>query len=426
MLDDEFALLAFRWVKASHFTTEPLGWFYKAMLDYYGTYDRVITPMAIREAVRFLDADRSRRYGHEVDLILASDALPEAPFLKAKLAEFVKQAIFVAAHSESRELFNRGQLDEAYGVMATAQDEIQDVTFETVDRIWLMDSLPERQRERMQAAIDLTSMPITTGIPQLDEKTDGGVHPGELWAVLAYAKRCKTTFLINQGFNATRVHHIPTVHFILEGRGHVIASRYDACFSQSLYSAVRQGAMAGDSYRRLQEEYTMLRKLLVIRTINEWDVTILDIQAELSYLKNKGFVPGAMVLDYMDLGRARDARVDSELQHQLAFARDTKKLVNNTGLRAWSAWQAQRPKPGAHTREHVLTSASVADAYAKVRIVNSYGSLNATDEEMENGEMRVFWEGHRDAAVNGLWRISNDLARMRMITGLPERVERGE
>ena len=58
----------------------------------------------------------------------------------------------------------------------------------------------------------------------------------------------------------------------------------------------------------------------------------------------------------------------------------------------------------------------MADAYAKVRIVDAYGSLNATDEEMKQGRMRVFMEGHRDAPINQLYTIHNDLSRMTMIT----------
>ena len=75
-----------------------------------------------------------------------------------------------------------------------------------------------------------------------------------------------------------------------------------------------------------------------------------------------------------------------------------------------------------HTKEHVLSSSNVADAYAKVRIVDSYGSLNATDDEMDRGEMRLFMEGHREAPVNKLWTITNDLSRMRMVTSAMEYV----
>ena len=80
--------------------------------------------------------------------------------------------------------------------------------------------------------------------------------------------------------------------------------------------------------------------------------------------------------------------------------------------------QTQRPKPAAHTKEHVLTSADVADAYAKVRIVDAFGSLNMTDEEKVRGEMRVFWEAHRDSPITKCWSINNDLSKQRMVTAV--------
>lgn len=423
MIDDEFTHRALQWIRPEHFTSEPLGWIFGAIQEHWRTYQQRMTDLVLREYVRRLPPDRAMRYHHEAELVIALGNVPEHEYVKVQLRDFIQQAIFATAHQYSADLFNRGERSKAYDVMARAQDQIRDVTFESVDRVWLFDSLSDRQLERVREASSPYSSVVTTGIPQLDEMTDGGIHKGEVWAVLAYAKRCKTTWLVNQGFNATRVHHMPTVHFILEGKSGIIASRYDSCFSQELYSKVRRGEIDAQLYRYLAEEYREMRQLLVIRSLTSWDVTILDIQAELAYLKSQGMNPGMVIVDYMDLGRARDSVAGmSELQHQTSFGRDLKRLVDNEEVACWTAWQAQRPKPGAHTREHVISSANVADAYPKVRIVNSYGSLNATDDEMSRGEMRVFWEGHRDAAVNKLWTITNDLARMRMLTSAEEYV----
>jgi len=253
-----------------------------------------------------------------------------------------------------------------------------------------------------------------TGLDPLDNAT-GGVQKGELWVVFAYAKRCKSTWLTNMGWSATYVDCAPTVHFQLEGKGAQQAAKYDALFSRELYADVRAGRMSVQTFRWLQEDYQRRRQLLVIRTLNDWDVNVLHLQAELSELKAQGFVPEMAILDYMDLGRGRE-RADSETAHQVNFARDFKRLLLQNDMAGWSAWQAQRPKKGAQDKEHILFSSDVADAYAKVRIVDAYGSLNATDEEMRAGTMRFFMEAHRDSPVNQLYRISNDLARVRMVT----------
>ncbi len=421
MVDQAFSGRALQWLDAGYFTTTPLGWMFKLFHEYWQRYESQCTDIPLREAVARLSEDKLLRYRHEIELVIALNYVPEREYVKDKLGDFCKRAIFAGAHDASAKLFNKGEPEEAYDTMARAQERIQAVTFEVVDRSWLFDELSERNRKRMRDAMDPLTGVFTTGIQELDDLTDGGVHKGEVFAVLAYAKRCKTTWLINQGFHATRVHMRPTVHFILEGKGNQITARYDACFSQELYTRVKRGDIDAQLYRQMAQEYQGMRRMCVVRTLNDWDVTILDIQAELSYLRTQGFIPEMSILDYVDLGRSRD-RVDGETAHQVNFSRDYKRLINNTDMAGWTAWQAQRPKEGANTKEHVLTSSNVADAYAKVRIVDAYGSLNATDDEMARGEMRVFWEGHRDAAVNKLWTITNDLSRMRMLTSATEYV----
>ncbi len=419
MADDVFALRCFEWLTHEHFTQEAHGWMFRLFHEHWQQWQQRCTEIVLRDAVRRLPQERALRFAAEAENVIALGVVPERDWIKAQLAEFIKQAIFAEAHQQSAQLFNAGKRSEAYDTTMRAMERLQDVSFDDVDRIWLFDELPERQRERIRKAMDPMTGVFSTGIRQLDDLTEGGVHEGELWAVFAYAKRCKSTWLINQGFSATRVHRAPTVHFVLEGTGDQVAARYDACFSMELYTHVKRGEIDPTLYNALAQEYADLRRLMVIRTLNEWDVTILDIQAELHYLKSQGFIPRMMITDYMDLGRSRD-KVDTETQNQINFARDLKRLHNNSGMAGWSAWQATRPPKGAHTKAHVLSSSNVADAYAKVRIVDAFGSLNATDDEMERGEMRVFWEGHRDAPVHKLWTITNDLARMRMITSACE------
>lgn len=414
MTDDAFLSKAAEHLLPEHFTTEGLGAVFKVVKQYWEQYGGRVTGMALYQIVAAFPPERASRYLPEVAAVVALGDVAEADYVCAELRDFIRKSIFAVAHREAMLLFNDGKHDDAYDAMARAQERIVGVDFEAEDRQWFFDELPARQVARHYRTVSADNG-IMTGITDLDRLTDGGVQPGELWSVFAYAKRCKTTWLINMGFNATRVHRAPTLHIVLEGKGSQISDRYDACFGQELYSHVKRGEISASVYRMMQEDYAELRRLLVIRTLNDWDVSVLHIVAELKKLRADGFRPKVLIVDYMDLLRARD-RVDSETQHQLSAARDLKRLVLNEDLSAWSAWQATRPKPGAHTREHILTSAEIADSYAKARIVDAFGSLNATDDEMLRGEMRVFFEGCRDAPINKVYHVTNDLSRMRMVT----------
>ena len=420
MLDEAFSLKAIEYLDPGFFASEGLGWIFKTFETYFEAYRRRCTEMPLRESVRALPFDKQLRYAGEVETLIALGPVIEGDYVKAQLGDFVKKNVFAEAHTAAAQLFNAGKRVEAYDTMAKAQDRIQQIAFDRVDRQWLFEELGDRQHARALRQMDFSAQARSTGVRELDALCDGGVKPSELWVVFAYAKRCKTTWLINQGFHSCRMHQIPTLHIALEGKGHQVADRYDACFSGELYTSVKRGEIEQSLYIEMLAEYQRLRGLLVVRTMNAWDITVADIKAEIEQVKAQGFTPGTLIVDYMDLLRSRNKRVDSETQHQIDAARDLKRLINDLEVAGWSAWQAQRPPKGAHDKAHVLTSSNVADAYAKVRIVDAYGSLNATDDEMKRNEMRLFWEGHRDAMVGKIWLITNEIARMRMLNSAHE------
>lgn len=427
MLSDEiFAQQTLRYIDESFFSGEALGWSFKCFAGYWKAHLAAPPGMVLREELRRLAAEKRVLYEVEVEWLLYPGGVPEADYVKERLTEFARVNLFAQAHRSSAELFTRGQYMQSYDVMSTALDKIRDITFERPKRQWYFEELAERQLARFQERNDLTRMPWSTGIEQLDRATNGGVQEGELWAVLAYAKRGKTTFLVNQGGRSCRLERQPTLHIQLEGHGKQIAAKYDSWFSREQYNLVKLGEIRPDTYNDMVAEFMRLRSLLVIRTLNDWRVTMDHVLAEYRELKARGFKPRRLIVDYVDLLRSRDTRVEGETQHQVEASRDLKRFVNEEEIQGWTAWQAQRGRPGDNLKEHVLTSASVADAFAKVRIVDSYGSINATDSEWERGEMRVFWENHRDAAVNKLYGCRNDLSTMRMLDWAEEMAPRAE
>jgi replicative DNA helicase len=417
MVDDAFCLRALQWLEPSYFTSPAFGWVFKEIDRYWQEYQMRCTEIPLRQALQQLPDDKRALYSQELEAIVALGLVPEADYIRHELSEYCKRAMFADTHQQAAVHFNQGQFEEAYSMTAAASEKMAEIDFGAEDRQWFFDELGDRQVARWQNQSAMRPEPFFTGIHDLDERTNGGVHLGELWVVFAYAKRGKSTWLINQGYNALNVMARPVLHIVLEGSGSQIAARYDAIFSQELYTNVKHGTINPTAYKAMHERYARLKKKLVIRTLNDWDVNVLHIQAEMAKLKAQNFKPELLLVDYMDLLRSR-TRCDSETQHQVNAARDLKRLVNQEQVACWSAWQAQRPKSGSQEREHVLTSSNVADAYAKVRIVDAYGSLNATDAEMEEGRMRVYMEGHRDAPIGRLYTIRNDLSTMRMITSV--------
>jgi len=417
MLDPGFSAKALRWITPDHFTSDSLGWIFKTASVYHEATAATVTETVLREEVKSLPPEKQLRYDGEITLVVMQGSVPERDYITAKLKDFIRRNLFANAHRQSQALFNAGREDRAYDVMMRAIDEMQRVEFERAERAFFFEEFDDREKRR--TAFKLHRRAYATGLTGLNERTDGGVMPGELFTVFAYPKRGKTTWLINQGFLATTFNHAPTLHIQLEGSKSQVEDRYDACFMAADYRAVKGGEAADLGYakiRELRQEYADLRQLLVIRVINDWDANVGHIQTELAELKSQyGFVPEVLIVDYMDLLRSRH-RVDSETQHQVDSARDLKRLVNQNEFAAWSAWQAQRPAvKDAHERKHILTSREVGDAFAKVRIVDCFMSLNMTNDEMREGRMRIYVESHRDADVNSVWVVENKFGEMRLV-----------
>jgi replicative DNA helicase len=410
MVDESFCHHVMRYVRPSFFTTRPHGWAFKQMQAYFEEYSRRMTEMPLRAA-----GQREPGYAHEVEAIIGlGGSIVEEDFIKAELAEFIRRNIFASAHERSQELYNAGQHIKAYDLMCESMDDLRMVTFEQPDRSWFFDSLPERMERRYDYKADPTAGVLPTGCEPMDDDMDGGPKIGELHLVIAPPKIGKTLWLIDKAFVNARLSRAKTLYYNLEGSTQLIEDRLDACFSTELYAAVRKGEIGASLYREMVEEYKELRGLVVIRTDNSWDVSILNITSELNDLKaERGFVPQSIILDYQDLMRSRNGGSLSETQHQTDSMKDLKRL-STQGYCIWTACASQRPKEGDEDTPHIIKASSIASAFDKVRVADGYGSLNSTRDEKAAGIWRYYFEEYRAAPMGKVYRLKNDAGRMRV------------
>lgn len=416
-VDEAFAHRAMQLLDQAFFTTAPLGWCFTMMKRYYDAYGMRCTELVLRDSLRLhAPPEAIAGYAREIDEIVALGIVPEADYIRTQLAEFCKRNLFAIAHKSAASLWNENKHDEAYRMMSEAHEEMQRVSFEDEERSWFFEEFDERQKKRFRETLGIEAHIFTTGILPLDEVTDGGGRLGEVWLVLGEAKIGKTTWLCNQGFNALRVHKEPTLHIQLEGMLHETEAKYDSLFSAELHAKVRRGEFDGRILRELHAEYARLKGLLVIRALTDWDVNILHIEAEHRALMARGFRARCLVVDYVDLMRSRHTiRDGSETKHQIDASRDLKRFVMKNEMLGHTASQVQRPpKTAAEDAERVIRARDIADAYAKVRIFDFVGSLNATDEERERGEIRFFAEFHRSHPMNKMYTLYNDFSRMKL------------
>lgn len=408
--DDAFAHAVAPHLQPQFFANEIIGWAYHVAHNFREQYGGMPSLMVLKQEADKVDVRMRPAYQALVDQI-GQASLRDEHYMRDKTIDFVKRNIFVRTHQEVRQLFNSGQVDKAYDLTMERINQIQNATWQPVDRGWLYDELPRRHMARLRG--DLVDEAITTGLPWLDHILNGGLHIGELGIWIAEAKGGKSTMLVNHGVAATTLAMAPTAHFVFEGKRSQVEARYDSALMEEVYHKVKLGDISPQRYAQVWERYRQHKGLLVVRGFTEdWDYSIIHVHEELKVLEQQyGWKPKLIIIDYGDLIRGRAKTYPNETEKQKAAFRDQKSLANR-GYAIWTASQAQRPKEGSEDKPHWIYSRMIADCYDKVRVGDFLGSINSTLKERNLKIARLLAELYRDNEANQSLVVRADFTKM--------------
>jgi KaiC/GvpD/RAD55 family RecA-like ATPase len=338
-----------------------------------------------------------------------ADAVPvDDEGMRIMLRDFAKRSKFAQAFETGRELYLGGQEDTAYGYMMQRLEEIRSIAFATTNRIWLAESFEDRMKlNRMRQFAG--SEPIPTGIHPYDRLTYGGIPETQIFCILSYSKGGKTMWLRHVSAIAMRMRR--KILFIqLEGTGEDTAMAFDAWFSGQTMADLKSGQLQASKLAQVKASYEELKGLCVIRCMDDWNVTCMDIEAEIRELCSGGFNPELVAVDYMDLLRPSDGSTGSETEMQTKSSKELKTLAKRNFVAIHTASQVNRPREGSENVPHIIRASKIADAYAKVRPLDLWGSLNRTNKEAEKGFARIFVEGYRHGKAPLLFPVRTDYA----------------
>lgn len=415
MLDDSrFGSAAIKYIKPGYFEHEVLSWGYNFITWYYQKYNIIPNIKVLLDVARGFDSGVREIYTATLNQVSTADKSQEQ-WLRDQTLQFIQRNIFVRAYKESRDFYNRGETVKAYDYMMAQMDTLYNVGWDPVDREFFFENLDQRYSDRISR--DPFADAIPTGIHELDHVLGGGLHKGELGIWVAYAKRGKTTMLVNHGVQAVRRGDYRVLHGVFEGSRALVSNRYDTVFAQEEYFMVKTGQWSIETFKRLQYEYNLYHKRLVIRGFTEeWEYSVADIYDEMRDLKRThDWVPDLIVLDYGDLLRGRGKQYRNETENQRAAFRDIKTLANR-GYGIWTASQAQRPTDDIDSKSDVLQTRNIADCYDKVRVGDFLGTVNFTREEKLNFMARLFLEIYRDNAAGKVVPVKLDFSKMTITT----------
>jgi len=165
-----------------------------------------------------------------------------------------------------------------------------------------------------------------------------------------------------------------------------IAQRFDSIMTLIPQNKLKDPKHQLTVKERLDKFQEVFKGKLVIKEYPTLMASVNNIRSLLVQLKNyHNFEPKVVIIDYLELLRStRD--IQHEYQAQQRIAEELRGLAMEQDILVWTATQTNRQG----RMKSIITDVELGDSYGKIRPCDFSMSLNQTEEEFDNGTMRVY------------------------------------
>ncbi len=375
-------------------------------IDQFGTPIAEHLPDNLEHILNGSDKRKALAYTRVLDNLYAAKDEVNREYVISKLNAFVRQQTLKSAIVKAVEAVESGDIEQAEVELNRGLSS-QIVSFER--GILFSDPLDSLQ------FFDHTNDGIPLGIKELDDR-DVIPHPGELYLLIAPAKKGKSWFLIQTGKHAL-IHRKKVLHITLEMSEQRVSQRYiQSFFSVSkreakvqipIFSFSGDGNLTGISNHilerptlsdegirarlsnRLKREFRN-RPPLIIKKFPTGSLTIPMLNAYLDGLERfHKFIPDVLIIDYPDLMKldSRDVRTSTGM-----IFKDLRGIAGERNLACVTVTQGNRES----SRAKMVTDAMVAEDYSKIATADNVITYSQTLQEKSLGLARLFVSNGRN------------------------------
>ena len=271
------------------------------------------------------------------------------------------------------------------------------------------DYFEEVQARLLRSYQENNERKISTVFSTHDRHLEGGLASKELAMVVAPPGVGKSLYLVNQGAHA--IYEGKNVLYVsLEMSQDKIAGRFDSVLTEIRNADLKKPHAQLKLKDRLREVKTKTNGRLIIKEFPTGASNVNQLRALLVQLRlHKDFIPDLIIVDYLELLRP-NRMIESEYQAQQRIAEELRGLAVEHKCLMWTASQTNRQA----RRVNIITDAELGDSYGKIRPADWVISLNQTQEEYDEGQMRVFVIKARDSKQHYLINIGIDYTTLQM------------
>jgi replicative DNA helicase len=243
----------------------------------------------------------------------------------------------------------------------------------------------------------------------LDDVLNGGLSKGELGVVVAPTGLGKSWLLALFGKTSVEK-NLKVVHYTFELYEHQVGLRYD-----TIFTGIPSDRIPGMiEYVRKKLKALKVTDNLIIKHYPTKKCTINMLRTHLDKLRQQGFVPDVLVIDYADLMKPTQ-KYDQKRFEQEGIYEELRGLAGELTIPIWTASQSNR---GSLDSE-VVSLAAIAESFAKAAVSDVIITLSRTIEDKLKNTGRIFVAKNRAGRDGIVIPITMDLSNYKIETMKP-------
>lgn len=404
-------------VRAEYFENRSEAALVHIATEYHDRYKRLPERSEWTELIKDAQAEKVLRDDDIPDLVkslkkIRDAALPARDYAVDKVAGFAKKQAISMAYMQTIPLVERGEHEKAEKIMQKAfatgaQAVVQDNDY------WNDIETRTQYRRDVEAGL-ITKDGITTGLPKLDKML---YHQGwgrkELSVIMGGAKKGKSTGLLHWALAASRAGH-NVLYVTLEVTAKIIMERMDANVSGIDMSDLN--SKNNEVEKGVKDRYAIRKPgVLKVTEFASGTMTCADLKKVIEFYRAEGIQFDAIVVDYADI-MAAEIRSGNDINESKQVWLGLRAIAHGENAAVLTATQTNR----AGFTADVAKAEHAAEDFNKIRIADLVLTINRTDEEKVKGEARLYFAASRNQAGEFTLKISQELGKMRFMTGILE------
>jgi replicative DNA helicase len=334
-------------------------------------------------------------------LILKGD-LSDRDFVADKVAEFARHQAISQALSKSAEMIFSGKHDlvadlvkKAAAVGVSNADAAYDY-FAEIDK-------RTQERKDMLAGL-IPPQGVTTGVKKIDELLyHRGWGKKELSVLLGGAKCGKSSGLLYFATNAALAGK-NTLYVTLEMSAKVASARIDSRLSEVEFGLLNESI---DEVEKSVKEAQKKAACLYVAEFPTGSLTPMGLRRLIDSYAAEGTRFDIVVVDYLDL-MSPDLKTNDAIENSKNIYVGIRAIAQEEDIAMLSATQSNRDG----FKSITVKAEHVSEDFNKIRIADLVISINATEDERDRNEMRLYFAASRNQAGNMMVQVKTDAKRM--------------